>query len=72
MECSNCKSRRFYQTKVDSKGGYGPNLLPGTGFFSGAKFKLQICEKCGFVHWFIADGDLEKVKKSKKFKLEYQ
>lgn len=68
MECLNCSNNVFYESIVGSKGGYGPDLLPGTGIFTPAKFKIMICSKCGFTHWFVGNSDLEKVKKSKKFR----
>jgi len=49
-------------------GRYGPNLLPGTGFFNSVKFSIVVCSDCRFVHWYVRSQDIEKVKKSGKFK----
>ena len=70
MECINCGNKSFYECdNITSAGGYGPDLLPGTGVFSHAKYTLKICESCKFVHWFIKDEDMEKIEKSSKFTL---
>ncbi|HBG01417.1 MAG TPA: hypothetical protein DDW87_07590 [Firmicutes bacterium] len=66
-ECQACGSRDLLETETSSKGGYGPALLPGTGSFGAAKFRIVVCAQCGFVHWFVKRGDLDKVRKSKRF-----
>lgn len=68
-----CSSSSLLTAETSSAGGYGPNLLPGTGSFVPAKFNVVVCTNCGFVHWFVRAQDIEKVKKSKKFKsTDYQ
>ena len=72
-ECMSCKNKEFYISIVNSCGGYGPYLLPGTNRFfelGAAKFKIQVCTRCGFVHWYVAGGGLDKIKKSTKFSIE--
>ena len=73
MKCVNCNNNSFYECdKVQSIGGYGPDLLPGTGwnFFSHAGFSLKICSKCNFVHWFVIENDMQRIKDSKIFTLK--
>ncbi len=68
MKCVNCGNNSFYECEdVRSTGGYGPDLLPGTGVFKHAKFSLKICSSCGFIHWFVNDDDIERIKSSSKF-----
>ncbi len=69
MECSMCKSKTFHTSEVKSRGGQGPDLLPGTGFFGHATFALRICAECGFVHWFVEQDSLERVSNSDHFAL---
>ena len=69
-KCTECGSSEIYSTEVQSGGGNAPYLLPGTGIFIPAKFKIYVCGNCGFVKWFVRPEDLEKVKKSKKFKID--
>lgn len=67
-KCQDCGSHQLLVGEVSGRGSYGPDLLPGKGFFSGAKFNIIVCSKCGFVHWYVRPQDLEKVRKSGKFK----
>ena len=70
MKCINCNNKSFYECgNIKSIGGYGPDLLPGTGFtiFNHAEFSIKICSKCNFVHWFINNSDMLLIEKSKKF-----
>ena len=46
-KCDDCGSTELVVSEVNSSGGYGPDLLPGTGAFSHAKFHLQVCLGCG-------------------------
>ena len=72
-KCSECGSSEIYVTETNSGGVYGPILLPGTGTFlwQMAKFRLFVCGNCGFVKFFVKPVDIEKVKKSKQFKLKH-
>lgn len=67
-KCQSCGKEKLLVADVSAAGAYGPNLLPGTGLFVSAKFNIVICSNCGFVHWYVRSQDIEKVKKSKKFK----
>ena len=67
MECVMCKSKTFHTSNVKSRGGQGPDLLPGTGVFSHAHFTLRICAECGFVHWFVDEDALERISSSDYF-----
>jgi predicted nucleic-acid-binding Zn-ribbon protein len=66
-KCLACGKDNLLTADVESSGGYGPYLLPGTGIFSPANFTIVVCSDCGFVHWFVRSKDIEKVKKSKSF-----
>ena len=62
--CRNCESSEWYIKEVDSKGGYGPNLLPISFWFEAQpKFEIHVCGRCGLVDWFVARRFLDKVKK---------
>jgi predicted nucleic-acid-binding Zn-ribbon protein len=67
-KCQACGKDDLLAADVESSGGYGPNLLPGTGIFSPAHFIIVVCSDCGFVHWYVRSQDIEKVKKSRSFK----
>ena len=61
--CRNCESSEWYIKEVESKGSYGPNLLPiDIMSFGGAKFEIHTCGKCGLVDWFVPPRFLGKVK----------
>ena len=66
-KCQACGKDDLLAANVDSRGGYGPELLPGIGIFYRAYFTIVVCSECGFVHWFVRSEDLERVKKSKNF-----
>lgn len=66
--CQACGKEKLLVATVNSGGGYSPCFLPGTGYFRPAKFNVVVCSDCGFVHWCVRLEDLEKVKKSDKFK----
>jgi predicted nucleic-acid-binding Zn-ribbon protein len=59
--CRNCSATDRYSKEIDARGGYGPNLLP-IGFWSEAKFKIEVCGSCGLIEWFVPDRLLPKVK----------
>jgi len=67
MKCSICQAEELYEAEVGSQGGQGPDLLPGTGIFTHAKFTLMVCGKCGHVHWFVRGKNLQKVVDSDYF-----
>lgn len=67
-KCTECGGNEFYHREVDSGGAYGPNLLPGAGrIFKMAKFDIQVCGRCGFVKWFVAERFLDNLKEKGKF-----
>jgi predicted nucleic-acid-binding Zn-ribbon protein len=59
--CRNCGSSDRYSKEVNARGGYGPDLLP-IGFWSRARFEIQVCGNCGLVEWFVPSRLLSKVK----------
>lgn len=67
-KCQACGQSDLLATKTSAKGGYGPDLLPGTGIFKGANFQVVVCTECGFVHFYVHPDDLHKVKSSKHFR----
>ncbi|NLL48519.1 MAG: hypothetical protein GX249_08030 [Firmicutes bacterium] len=67
-QCQVCGHSNLLEAKTSSSGGYGPNLLPGTGSFRPARFRVVVCGMCGFVHWFVSEEDLDKVRNSKHFR----
>lgn len=67
-KCLACGKDDLLAANVASRGGYGPELLPGTGFIFSAYFTIVVCSDCGFVHWYVRSQDIEKVKKSRSFK----
>jgi len=71
IKCLQCGNNDIRTAVINSMGGQGPDLLPGTGFFTHAKFEIGVCSICGYVHWFVRQEDIEKVKNSKKFKNKY-
>lgn len=66
-KCQVCGQSDLLEAQTASQGGYGPYLLPGTGTFKPAKFQVIVCAKCGFIHWFVQQDDLGKVRNSKHF-----
>jgi predicted nucleic-acid-binding Zn-ribbon protein len=70
-KCLICGNNDIRVAEISSMGGQGPDLLPGTGFFTHAKFSMGVCSACGYVHWFVREEDLEKVKNSKKFNSKF-
>ncbi|OGU58012.1 MAG: hypothetical protein A2X64_00305 [Ignavibacteria bacterium GWF2_33_9] len=68
QKCLNCGNNDIRVAEVSSTGSYGPDLLPGTGIFRHAKFQVGVCTTCGYTHFFVLSEDIEKVKKSKKFR----
>ena len=70
MKCVNCDNNSFYECdNIQSYGGAGPDLLPGTGMFSHANFSLRICSSCGYIHWFVDKRNLHRIQDSRKFTL---
>ncbi|UCD51673.1 MAG: hypothetical protein JSW27_03395 [Phycisphaerales bacterium] len=67
QQCPECDGVEFYSREVSAKGGYGPDLLPGTGWFFSAKFRLCICARCGYVKWFVPERFLDDIKTRGKF-----
>lgn len=67
--CPECGGMEFYKREVNSSGGYGPDLLPGTGsLLKHGKFEIHVCGKCGFTKWFVAERFLKDIKDRGKFK----
>jgi len=61
--CPDCSSTNLYvHCDVSAKGGYGPDLLPGTsGVFVSAKMKAIVCKDCGLIRFYASQDALTKV-----------
>lgn len=67
-QCPECDGSEFYSREVSATGGYGPDLLPGTGgFFHRGKFRICVCGRCGYVRWFVAARFLDDIKEKGVF-----
>ena len=53
-QCPECESTHLYvHGDISARGGYGPDLLPGTsGVFTNAKMKAIVCKDCGLVRFY--------------------
>jgi len=52
----------MFSQEVNSRGAYGPDLLPIADYFPGPKFHVRVCGNCGLVEWFVPEQHLTKVK----------
>ena len=61
--CPECGSNDLYSHGgIDVRGGYGPDLLPGTsGVFVGAKMRAVVCKNCGLVRYYASTEALSKI-----------
>ena len=51
---------------ISARGGYGPDLLPGTsGVFTNAKMKAIVCKDCGLVRFYAQRDTLAKLSSDK-------
>jgi DNA-directed RNA polymerase subunit RPC12/RpoP len=67
-QCPECDSRGIYKTQIDSKGGYGPDLLPGVHpWYRTGKLEVYVCGRCGYYQLFVLDKDLPALADSQKF-----
>jgi Zn ribbon nucleic-acid-binding protein len=53
--CRACNSRDLYATRVDARGGHGPDLLPGLRlkWWKGAQFEVTVCNRCGHADFSV-------------------
>jgi len=67
-KCHNCGHSTFYVSDVIP--GENGILLPGTASLWAVKsrFRLYVCDACGFSHFFVPPEHQEKVRDSKRFK----
>lgn len=63
--CPECGSDNiFSHGGIDVRGGYGPDLLPGTsGILVSAKMRAVVCKDCGLIRYYAGKDALEKVTK---------
>ena len=61
--CPECGSaNQHFRGNIDAMGGYGPNLLPGTGgLFRMPKLHAIVCKECGFIRYFASEKTLERI-----------
>ncbi len=71
VPCPGCGGSSLYQNRdVESRGGYGPDLLPGLGgFVRSAKFVVVVCSTCGLTRFYAQLEAREKLGDSKKWTL---
>lgn len=62
-QCPECGSRElFVHGGIDARGGYGPDLLPGTSkLFSSGKMRAVVCKGCGLVRYYAAQEALSRI-----------
>lgn len=68
-KCLQCGHTEFYV--AETLPGYQALLLPGAGVGTwkiSSRFKVCVCDRCGYVHFFVPPQHMDKVRKSKKFK----
>ena len=47
---------------ISARGGYGPDLLPGTGgIFTSPKLRAVVCKDCGLLRYFVGHDTLQQV-----------
>ena len=61
--CPECDGTELYvHGDISTRGGYGPDLLPGTsGLFTTAKMKAVVCKDCGLVRFYAQRDTLAKL-----------
>lgn len=61
--CPECDSTDLYSHGgISARGGYGPDLLPGTsGMFSNAKMRAVVCKNCGLVRYYAGTEALKRI-----------
>ena len=66
-QCPECESTHLYvHGDISARGGYGPDLLPGTsGVFTNAKMKAIVCKDCGLVRFYAQRDTLAKLSSDK-------
>jgi predicted nucleic-acid-binding Zn-ribbon protein len=62
-QCPECGSGElFVHGGIQARGGYGPDLLPGTSkLFSPAQMKAVVCKGCGLVRFYAGHDTLARV-----------
>jgi predicted nucleic-acid-binding Zn-ribbon protein len=62
-ECPECGSGELYvHGGILARGGYGPDLLPGTSkLLSPAQLKCVVCKSCGLVRYYAGQEALARV-----------
>ncbi len=61
--CPECDSTDLLvQNGIDTRGGYGPDLLPGaSGVFASGKMRVVVCKNCGLIRYFASKEALSKI-----------
>lgn len=61
--CPECDGTNLHvHGGIAAKGGYGPDLLPGTsGIFTSAKMKAVVCKDCGLVRFYASQEALARI-----------
>ena len=61
--CPDCGSSKLMtRGNISGRGGYGPDLLPGTGgVFTPPKLRAVVCKDCGFLRFYVGKDTLKQV-----------
>jgi rubredoxin len=61
--CPECQGDNLYaHGGINARGGYGPDLLPGTsGVFSSAKMQTIVCRDCGLIRFYATRETLARI-----------
>ena len=65
--CPECGGTDLYvHGDISARGGYGPDLLPGTsGVFTTARMKAIVCKDCGLVRFYAQRETLARLSSDK-------
>ena len=61
--CPECNGTNlFSHGGIQARGGYGPDLLPGTsGIFASAKMVTVVCKDCGLIRFYASQEAIGKI-----------
>ncbi|MEY4916594.1 MAG: hypothetical protein RL616_507 [Verrucomicrobiota bacterium] len=67
--CPECGQNNLYSAMTNSRGGYGPDLLPGLSrFLISATFKVVTCADCGLTRFYAAEEARKKIPSSQAWR----
>ena len=61
--CPECGSSELLtHSDISTRGGYGPDLLPGSGgVFTSPKMRAVVCRGCGLIRYYASQETLKKI-----------